>query len=252
MSLRREGGFALLIVLWSLVLLALILTQLLSAGRTEAQRAGNLRASAVMEAVADGAIHAAAFHLMASGTQHWPTRGLHRVQIGRGSADISLEDAADKINPNTASPALLGALIGLCGVPSAPGLAQAIAAWRSADAPADAYLAARLPYGPPGLPFETLDEVGLVIGMTPPLLDCMRPHLSLYQEGSPGTHSADPVVVQALAIAAQGGDGPAGPGDSDGSQAVIVTATATLPQGGRFVRRATIRFGEKFKILTWD
>lgn len=252
MSLRREGGFALLIVLWSLVLLALILTQVLSAGRTEAQRAGNLRDSAVMEAVADGAVQAAAFHLMASGTQHWPTRGQHRVQIGRASADISLEDTADKINPNTASPALLGALIGLCGVPSAPGLAPAIAAWRSADAPAAAYQAARLPYGPPGLPFETIDEVGLVIGMTPALFDCMRPHLSLYQEGSPGVHSADPVVAQALAIAAQGGDGSTGTDDSDGSKVVIVTAAASLKQGGRFVRRATIRFGERFRILTWD
>ncbi|MDR3535940.1 MAG: hypothetical protein P4L71_05530, partial [Acetobacteraceae bacterium] len=66
----REAGFALLLVLWSLVLLSLILTQLLSAGRSEAQLAGNLRNAAMAEAIADGAVREAVFHLL-GGTPAW-------------------------------------------------------------------------------------------------------------------------------------------------------------------------------------
>ena len=42
----RERGFALLIVFWSLVLIALLTTQLLASGRTSLRLAGNLRAAA--------------------------------------------------------------------------------------------------------------------------------------------------------------------------------------------------------------
>ena len=52
-----ERGFALLLVLWTLVLLSLIVTGMVSAGRVEAQLASNLRAAAVAEAAADGAVH---------------------------------------------------------------------------------------------------------------------------------------------------------------------------------------------------
>jgi general secretion pathway protein K len=258
---QREAGFALLIVLWSLVLLALILTQLLSAGRSEAQLASNLRDSAEMEAIADGAVHEAMFHLLAGGAQHWPTRGVHRLKIGRGLAEVRVEDTADKINPNSASPALLRALAGLCDAPDAAAsqLAQAIVTWRSDDDatgtnPAAAYRAAGLSYAPPGLPFETLDEVGLVVGMTPPLLACMRPHLSLYQAGAPGPQSEDALVARALATATrEGADAlSALPQGDEGLRTVTITATATLPHGGRFVRRATVRLEDTSRILDWE
>ena len=260
MSARREAGFALLIVLWSLVLLALILTQLLSAGRSEAQLASNLRDAAEMEAIADGAVHQAIFHLLAPGAQHWPTRGSHALRIGRGAATVAIEDTADKINPNTATPVLLGTLIGLCGAPGAASsaLAQAIVVWRSTDGmggpdPAAPYRAAGLGYAPPGAPIENLDELGLIPGMTPPLLACLRPHLSLYQVGTPGSDTADTLVARALAAASRNGDASAGLlGETAGPRTVAITAAAALPHGGRFVRQATVQIGKTFKILTWQ
>ena len=76
-----QRGFALLIVLWTLVLLSLILAQLLSAGRSEAQLATKLRDAAVAEAVADGAVQDTLFHLMAQGAQAWPPHGVHLVRM---------------------------------------------------------------------------------------------------------------------------------------------------------------------------
>ncbi len=62
--MRRDRGFALLIVLWSLVLITLLLTQVTAAGRSEAALASNLRRAAILRAQTDGAIYTAVFHLL--------------------------------------------------------------------------------------------------------------------------------------------------------------------------------------------
>ena len=54
----RQRGFALLIVLWAVVFLAFLVTQLTAAGRLETHIASNLRVAAVAEAAADGALYA--------------------------------------------------------------------------------------------------------------------------------------------------------------------------------------------------
>jgi general secretion pathway protein K len=56
-AVSSQRGFALLIVLWTMVLLALLVAQFTTTGRTEVQVATNLRANAATEAAADGAIY---------------------------------------------------------------------------------------------------------------------------------------------------------------------------------------------------
>jgi general secretion pathway protein K len=53
---RRNGGFALIIVLWTLVLIDFIVAHLTPSGRTEIRIANNLVANAVAQAAGDGAI----------------------------------------------------------------------------------------------------------------------------------------------------------------------------------------------------
>ncbi len=262
---RREAGFALLIVLWSLVLLSLVLTQLLSAGRSEAQLAGNLRAASTAEAVADAGVAEAVFHLLARGAQAWPAHGVHTVRVGRGVADVRIENTAGKVNPNTASPPLLRALIAQCGRSDADAvrLARAILLWRSApdDAPdgewvnAAAYRAAGLGYAPPSQPFQSEEEVGLTLGMTPATYDCLAPHLSLYQPGEPSLRTDDPLIARALAVMAQQGGLVSRAAEGD-PVVVIVTSTGSVA-GGQFVRRATVQLtpdvaGSPFRILKWE
>jgi general secretion pathway protein K len=259
----RECGFALLIVLWSLVLLSLILTQLLSAGRTEAQLAANLRNAAVAEAMADGAVQEALFHLVAQGPLFWAPGQTHIVHIGRGVAEVSIENLSDKVNPNIADVPVLTAMLMLCGSPPARAttLAQAIVVWRG-DATGSggnifaAYQAAGTGYLPPAAPLESLDELGLIIGMTPQLLTCLTPHLSLYQDTPASLRSSDPFVARALRAAQQEGDMVAETPATSGAQAVVVTATA-IASGARFVRRATVRLvasedRRPFRILRWE
>jgi Tfp pilus assembly protein PilX len=62
---RRNGGFALIIVLWTLVLIGFIVAHLTASGRTEIRIAGNLVANSASQAAADGAIFEAIFNLSA-------------------------------------------------------------------------------------------------------------------------------------------------------------------------------------------
>jgi len=260
--LIAQRGFALLIVLWSLVLLSVILTQLLAAGRSEAQLAGNLRNAAVAEEIANGAVQETLFHLVARGNQNWSPSGQYAVRIGKGRADIRVEPVSGKVNPNTVAAQLLNAMLGLCGASAAQTaqLTQAIFAWRGTpttqgDDPTAAYRAAGLGYAPPGMPMQSLDELGLVLGMTPPILACLQPHMSLFQRGPDPSGSTDTLIARALAIAAEQGYTPvqAPPGPVD---VVEISATATAGSA-RFVRRATARLttsgaGRPVQILSWE
>lgn len=263
----RDGGFALLIVLWSLALLALIGTHVTATGRTEAQLAANLRGAAAAEAAADGALHQAVFHLLDPSPRRWLPDGVPReiALPGGGAAVVRAESEGGKISPNLATAGLLQALLSHLGAEprAAASLAAAILDWRTAGqrprpngAKEPQYRAAGRNYAPPGRPFESLDELGLVLGMTPELLARLTPFLSVYQTGEPDLRFAHPVVAQAVADATRTGlDAEAAP-EADAPQVVVVTATAVLPGGARFTRQAHVRLGpgtrgRGWQILTW-
>jgi general secretion pathway protein K len=110
---RRRNGFALIIVLWSLVLIAFIVAHLTAAGRTETRIAGNLVANAVAQAAADGAVFTALFNLSnAQPEQRWAMDGsVRELVVGGSRVNLRVEDEAWWINPNTASAELVEALL---------------------------------------------------------------------------------------------------------------------------------------------
>ncbi len=246
MSLRRERGFALLIVLWSLVLVSLILSQLLSAGRSATALAETARDGAMGRAAADGAIAEAIFHLLGHGGA-WATDGSpHALAIGASAVTVEVQDLATRINPNLASMALLAGLFQAAGLAAqqATALAEAVTAWRSppaSQAEAAARLAdyrrAGLAFAPPGKPFADVSELGHVIGMTPALLAAVTPYLSLYQSGDPDLDIAPPMVRQALTIAGQAG---AQSGQFEGNFPVVSIEAEARGPGRSLVRRRAI------------
>src|SRR5215470_7954498 len=130
---RRNNGFALIIVLWTLVLIGFIIAHLTASGRTEIRIASNLLNNSAAQAASDGAIYEAIFNLSdPRPDQRWPIDGRPReLVVGSSRVMISLEDEAWWINPNTASPALLEALLRVTGSDpeSARRLAVAIGEW---------------------------------------------------------------------------------------------------------------------------
>ena len=263
---RGSGGFALLIVLWTLVLIAFIVAHLTASGRTEIQIARNLVANAVADAAANGAISEAIFNqLDPNADQRWPLNGeAHQLTVGNTRVTVRLEDEADRINPSVAPPVLLEALLRTTGSDpeSARSLALAIGQWVG-SAPAvgkqnamAAYRAAGLDYGPPGEPLETLDELGRVLGMTPAVLAAIRPHLTLFGPPQPNPASADPVVAAALAGIAQVAAVPVPPNQPQLEMTTVrITATALGPQNARVSKTAVVRIGAMlpggYAVLAW-
>lgn len=266
-SPRRQGGFALLLVLWALVLITLLATQVGAAGCSEATLALNLRRAAAVQAATDGAIEATAFHLLDAPAARWAADGTpHELRLPGAAVTLRVTDEAGKVDPNTASPALMAAL--LRGVGASPAQAAALAGrigqWifptgdTGPDAPQNApYRAAGLAYGPPGAPFESVDELGEVLGMTPALLAALRPHVTVYAQGNLDPAFADPVVQRAARAAGMGeGAGPAAPGQQQGLRTVTVTALGVGAGGARSARQAVLRIGAHrgafLRILAWE
>ena len=268
LAVSRDGGFALIIVLWTLVLIGFIIAHVTASGRAEIRIASNLVANSEAQAAADGAIFEAIFNLSdPQPDQRWPIGTTPRqIVIGSSRVAVWLEDEAWRINPSTASPALLEALLRVTGndPQSARSLAVAIGEWVGSAAslrPQEAlladYRAAGLDYGPPGGPLESLDELGRVLGMTPATLAAIRPHLTLFGPSEPNPATADPVVAAALALLSPANPGapPANPSTQD-QLTVRITAAASGPRNARVIRVAVVRIGaslpQGYTALAWE
>jgi general secretion pathway protein K len=260
-STYRERGFALLVVLWTTVLLTLLVMDITSNGRTETQLANNLRTNAVLEAAADGAAYDAIFRAIAS-----PASPPLMQYVTAAGVHVRVETDAGKVNPNTTSTDLMQALLRRLevGAQASASLAAAIADWRESmprprplGAKAPQYRAAGKSYGPPEEPFESIGELSNVLGMTPQILARLAPHLTISYEGEPVLSLADPVVAAAIRDVA--GDQPASANNTNtgGGRVLTITTTVRAPGGAQFQRNAVVQTGTDgaapgYRILTWD
>jgi general secretion pathway protein K len=218
--IAHQRGFALLIVLWTVGFLALLGTQIVAAGRSDTQLADNLKQEAILAAAADGAVQNVVFRMLAARDPGFQADGLLReVQIGQTPVLVLVANETDRVNLNTAASALLRALFQEVGAAPAQAnrLAAAVLDWRTSGAIARPngakgrdYAAAGVSYGPPGTPFQTVDELKDVLGMTPALFARVAPHVTVFTDGDPDFSTRDPVVNRALTDAAGVADDIAG------------------------------------------
>jgi general secretion pathway protein K len=260
---RRCAGFALIIVLWALVLISFITAHLLGNGRLELRIAANLVANAATEAAADGATYHAIFNLMSpQPDRRWEPDGAGReFAIGGIPVNVSVDDESARINPNLAPPAMLEALFRVTGSDpeTARRLTAAIGVWvgtsisaRTPEATVTEYRRAGLDYVPPGEPLETLDELQRVIGMTPAAFAAIRPHLSLYAALEPNPARATPVILAAMAEAGVERSRTAVPA---AAQILRITVQAQGPNRARAGRVAIVRIAplqQSYVVLSWS
>lgn len=264
-----DRGFALLIVLWWTVLLALLGTQLATSGRLDAQRAGNLRSAAMARAAADGVLEETVFHLVDASPAGWSADGdVRDLPVVGGRAHVKVESEAAKVGLNQASAGLLAALLTRLGTnaPRSAALADAILDWRTATArprklgaKAPEYRAAGRDYAPPNSDFETLDELRLVRGMTPDLVARLAPYVSLYQVDDPDLTRADAIVRRA---SAESGDVTAGVAERTESlrtaaPVATILVSVEMADGARATRRTIVRLAldasrHPFQVLDQD
>ncbi len=265
-----QRGFALLIVLWSLALIAFLATQLVAAGRQDVQAARNMMDAAVTEAAVDGAVQQAIFRLLDPSTRHWDAGDtLHAFRLGPTSVTVRIEPESDRVNPNIASAKLLRALLAQLGADrvAAATVADAIVRWRSSGgtpawlrAEAARYRAAGSDYAPSGLPFHRANDLAAVLGMTPTLLARLVPHLTVFSAANPTAATHDPVVARALgeaATPADSGDDTGDDSDDDAGVTVSVIADARGPGDSRFIAHAVVRIDpavttRRYRILAFE
>ena len=266
---RRDQGFALLIVLWTMVLLALLAAQITGAGRSEAKLAAALRNGAQLEAAANGAVEETIWHMLDGSGESWPVgSGVYDIKVDGVPVHITVTDERGKLDINQVPPPLLSSLFTVLGVDVslASELGTAIGDWRSQASPGDAessvppeYRMEGRMWGPPGQEFERLDELLLVRGMTPALYRASLPYLTLALEQAPWPQYAGPIVQAAIAKAKRTAGAGLENADVRGPVVMWIDAVASGGGGARFMRRVMMRLDGtlsgpawKYRIMSWD
>jgi general secretion pathway protein K len=273
-SRRMQSGIALVLALWITVLLTVLASGFAFSMRSEALATRNAVSLARARALADGALERTAFELMRPQiADAWQPDGQpHRWNDADAAIVVTAVDEAARIDINAAPDALLkNLLIAVGGLDdtAATALVDAIGDWRDPDdlrrpsgAEAPEYRAANLKYVPANAPFETVEELGRVLGMTPAVFQRIAPLVTVYSR-QPGINpaTAGRSVLLALpnataelvdayidqrtqALANHLAVPPFPPAQAYISGSIKVwriRAEATLPDGVTFVREAVLR-----------
>jgi len=201
-----DDGFIIVAVLWIVAALATLAVIYSLYARETALGFVNHDELLQSQAMAQSGVELAAYQL----TAHPNARPvLGRFSFAQGSAVIGVEYRSEnsRIDLNFAPREVFaGLFIGL-GVQSDDALAYGdrIVAWRTklkpgaSDSEADLYQAAGKSYGPRHGPFQDVDELGMVVGLPPLLVDRVLPYLTVYS-GRPEVNvlSAAPQVLAAV------------------------------------------------------
>jgi general secretion pathway protein K len=265
-----EAGFALLMVLWSMALLSLLAAQVTGAGRAETKVASALREGAQLQEAADAAVHETIWHMLDGSGDYWPPGAMTReLKEAAGPVLVVVTDERGKLDVNQTPPALLQALFTTLGadLDTARTAGNSIGEWRTqqppnpeTDSPTTvAYRMDGRQWGPPGTEIQRLDELKLVLGMTPALYAASVPYLTVGLEQGPWLAYASPVVLAALARAKRDSGLTVDAADPRGPVVLRIEARASGPDGASFIRHVLLRLDGtlsgpawKYRILDWQ
>jgi len=259
-----EEGIALIAVLWTLTLLSIIAAALCLETRSGTRIARNMAENATARVAADAGIQRAILDLETStgaptDAGSFRTDGtVYAWRFATCSVHISVRDEASKIDLNSAPEVLLAALFASVGVDpgKAQSLADAIADFRDADnlsrlngAEQAAYRDAGLAWDPKNAPFQAIEELQQVFGMTSEIYARVAPDLTVYSVTATIPATADERITGILRKA---GFNPSSIASSP--RAVFsIRAEAKSANGGVFVREAIVQSSVELGqwIVSW-
>lgn len=218
---RRQGGIALVLVMWVLALLTVMALSLTLSQRTESALSENHVAAARFRMLADAAIAYAAWHFIdtaptdaglepgqeETATQWLPDGTPQRWHFAGADLTLTVTNESSRIDLNDADQPLLSNLLKVLGVEDeqATALAAAIVDWRdeddltTLDGAEDAdYRAAGHAIGAKDEPFATVEELRQVLGMTEEIYRRLAPEVTVDASGeSLDEDFASPAVLAA-------------------------------------------------------
>lgn len=208
---KSSDGFILVAVLWilgGLAVLAVVYT-LYVVNAAASLEVNNDRIQA--DASVSAALELTAYYLGAVKAQERPTSGTFSFRVGRSNVAVDFLSEAARIDLNSAPQPLLAGLFRVLGAPSdaADAYAERVIGWRSPAVSQNldldpgkettAYRNAGLSYDPRLAPFTNVQEVWLLLGLPPALVERALRFVTVFS-GMPSVNIMDaaPEVVAAL------------------------------------------------------
>src|SRR3954471_4457483 len=204
---RNARGFIVVAVLWILAALsALVLIYLTFVTNTAVVVAASTD-RVQSDALVTAGVELAAYQLTAVGEEGRPSSGTFNARMGAARVSVTFRSGAARIDLNAGSKGLLaGLIIGLGNTPANAGdYADRIMAWRAPteagedDPETISYRTAGVAYAPRHAPFPSAEELWLVGGIPPVVVERMLPFVTAFSNmASINIADAAPQVVAAL------------------------------------------------------
>jgi general secretion pathway protein K len=187
----RHNGFALVLVLWVMSLLTIMAGSFALTMRRESSIVAGIKDNAGIVAIAEAGIAVAEMMLLhPDQNKRWRADGnIYEITFGDTKVRLRLLSEAGKIDINKAGQPLLQALMGQTQLEEKQQLKLigAIMDWRDPDdllniegAEKKEYKDAGLKYQPRNKPFQTVEELQMVLGMDEQVFNWLQPIITVY------------------------------------------------------------------------
>ncbi len=264
-------GFALITVLWITAFLAVIAGSVSYQARASLGLASNVVASFKTKHAAEGALLLTVDKLIKRDElQGYVLKNPNfNYELDNLTISVEVADESGKVDLNLASVDLIKSLFVAVGVNEkvSSSIADAIADWRDQDhlkradgAEDQDYAANGLLYEAKDDEFDSIDELSLVLGVTPEIFNRVKPHITVYaQDIGVNTTLASVVVknaVQNIIGTSNSDETSSDYISSTGGLIYTLRAKATDPSGLSTVITSIVRLQrgnifEPFAILGW-
>jgi general secretion pathway protein K len=202
-----ERGFILIAVLWILLALS-ALAMIFSVYLSNSARALGITDIGVQtDALVSASLELTAYQLLLADEKERPAQGSFRFRMDNAEALVTFTSEAARVDLNAASKEVLAGLFEVLGTEqkAAGDLADRVVGWRSPPKPNTAddegalYLASGLTYSPRQAPFAHVNELSLVLGASPTLVERALPYLTVFSRSADvDVLIAPPEVIAAL------------------------------------------------------
>jgi general secretion pathway protein K len=281
-----ERGFVLIAVLWILAALSALATIFSVYLSNSAQALAVTDTLLKTEALVSASLELTTYQLLLAGAKARPAQGSFSIRLDNADVAVTFTSEAARVDLNFASKEMLSNLFEVLGGDRTVAVeaADRIIGWRSppksdsANAEEALYAASGLTYAPRQSPFVHVNELSLVLGLPPALVDRALPFVTIFG-GSP---NVDVLIAPPEVIAALPGMTPLVlndflkqrtelPREQSAIAAALgpARASATIPQSKSFRVLTTLRFdngrratseavialggdNEPFHVLSWQ
>jgi general secretion pathway protein K len=250
-----ERGFVIVAVLWILVALSALATIFSVYLSNSAQALAVTDSGLQTEALVSASVELTTYQLLLAGEKARPPLGSFRFRLDNAEVVVTFTSEAARVDLNAASREMLANLFAVLGADQrvASESADRIVGWRTrpkakaANEEEALYGAAGLTYSPRQSFFTHVNELSLVLGMPPELVDRALPFVTVFS-GSP---NIDVLIAPPEVIAALPGMTPSILNDFLNQRAALSRNQSAIAAAlGPAQAGATLPNSKSFRILT--